>query len=97
VPYLHGWPYSAGQHGRPFSWLSHLARGVAASAKGDGDGRRTRLGRALHQERELHQERDLLGIGTATEVARNGVVRSGAHVVRVPCGASTASDGGSRT
>ena len=143
VPYPHGWSYSAGQQGRQFSWFTQLARGVAASAKGDGDVRRSRLGRALHQERTLpvsggvgrvlivstdgpfrarisaeqglpqgqeglgqrlspagEHRRELLGIGAgsrdsgdtagrlatlaATGVARNGVVRSGAYVVRVP-------------
>jgi hypothetical protein len=142
LPFLHGWSYSAGQRGRQFGWLTQLARGVAASAKGDGDGRRSRLGRALHQERALpvsggvgrvlivstdgpfrarisqeeglpqeledqgprlspagDHRRELLGIGAgsrdcgdnagrlaalaATGVARNGVVRSGAYVVRV--------------
>jgi hypothetical protein len=143
VPWLHGWSYSAGQCGLQFSWLTRLARGVAASAKGDGDVRRARLGRALHQERPLpvsggvgrvlivstegpfrariseetglpsgeeatgqrlspgrEHRRELLGVGpgsrdsgdnagrlaalAATGVARNGVVRSGAYVVRVP-------------
>lgn len=143
LPYLNGWSYSVGQRGLQFSWLTQLARGVAASAKGDGDGRRSRLGRALHQERALpisggvgrvlivstegpfrarisedrelprgeedqgqrhspggEHRRELLGIGAgsratgdsagrlatlaATGVARNGVVRSGAYVLRVP-------------
>ncbi|MEB3194811.1 MAG: phycobilisome rod-core linker polypeptide [Cyanobacteriota bacterium] len=143
VPYLHGWAYSAGQQGRQFSWLSQIARGVSASAKGDGDVRRAKLGRALHQGRALpiggslgrvvvvstegpfralisadaelprgdqgeglrqtparEHRRELLGVGAgsrnssdgagrlatlaATGVAQNGVVRSGAYVLRVP-------------
>lgn len=53
VPYLHGWDYSAGQEGRQFSWLMQLARGAAASVKGDTAGTNFRLGKALHQDRAL--------------------------------------------
>lgn len=53
VPYLHGWDYSAGQQGRQFSWLMQLARGVAASVKGDSAGTNFRLGKALHQDRAI--------------------------------------------
>ena len=53
VPYLHGWNYSAGQEGRQFSWLMQLARGAAASVKGDTAGRQFRLGKALHQNRAV--------------------------------------------
>jgi hypothetical protein len=53
VPYLHGWGYSAGQQGRQFSWLMQLARGAAASVKGDTAGTNFRLGGALHQNRAL--------------------------------------------
>ncbi|MEB3323169.1 MAG: phycobilisome rod-core linker polypeptide [Synechococcaceae cyanobacterium] len=54
VPYLHGWDYSAGQEGRQFSWLMRLARGAAASAKGDAVGSRWfSLGRALHENRPI--------------------------------------------
>ncbi|MFM8276340.1 MAG: phycobilisome rod-core linker polypeptide [Cyanobium sp.] len=53
VPYLHGWNYSAGQEGRQFSWLMQLARGAAASVKGDTAGTNFRLGRALHQNRAV--------------------------------------------
>jgi hypothetical protein len=49
VPYLHGWDYSKGQQGRQFSWLMQLARGAAASVKGDTSGNQFRLGKALHQ------------------------------------------------
>jgi len=51
VPYIHGWDYAAGHQGRQFSWLMQLARGSAASAKGDPSGTRFRLGAALHQNR----------------------------------------------
>jgi len=53
VPYLHGWDYSKGQQGRQFSWLMQLARGAAASVKGDTSGTQFRLGKALHQDRAV--------------------------------------------
>ena len=53
VPYLHGWDYSVGQQGRQFSWLMQLARGAAASVKGDTAGTSFRLGGALHQNRAV--------------------------------------------
>jgi phycoerythrin-associated linker protein len=53
VPYLHGWDYSTGQQGRQFSWLMQLARGAAASVKGDPAGTNFRLGKALHQDRAV--------------------------------------------
>jgi phycoerythrin-associated linker protein len=53
VPYLTGWDYSAGQQGRQFSWLMQLARGAAASVKGDTAGNNFRLGKALHQDRAV--------------------------------------------
>ncbi|MCS5697793.1 phycobilisome linker polypeptide [Cyanobium sp. FGCU-52] len=53
VPYLHGWDYSSGQQGRQFSWLMQLARGAAASVKGDSAGTNFRLGPALHQNRAV--------------------------------------------
>ncbi|QEY32132.1 phycobilisome linker polypeptide [Synechococcus sp. RSCCF101] len=53
VPYIHGWGYSRGQEGRQFSWLMQLARGSAASVKGDLAGTNFRLGKALHQDRAV--------------------------------------------
>ena len=53
VPYLHGWDYSVGHEGRQFSWLMQLARGAAASVKGDPSGTQFRLGKALHQDRAV--------------------------------------------
>jgi len=53
VPYLHGWNYSAGNQGRQFTYMMQLARGAAASVKGDVTGGRARLGKALHQNRAL--------------------------------------------
>jgi hypothetical protein len=51
VPYLHGWDYSVGHQGRQFSWMTQLARGVAASAKGDASGNLFRNNRTIHQNR----------------------------------------------
>jgi len=51
VPYIHGWDYTPGHQGRQFSWLMQLARGSAASVKGDPSGTRFRLGAVLHQNR----------------------------------------------
>lgn len=53
VPYLHGWDYSKGHEGRQFSWLMQLARGAAASVKGDSSGTQFRLGKALHQDKAV--------------------------------------------
>jgi phycoerythrin-associated linker protein len=53
VPYLHGWDYSAGNQGRQFSYMMQLARGAAASVKGDVTGGSARLGKAMHQNRAL--------------------------------------------
>ncbi|MCT0219578.1 phycobilisome rod-core linker polypeptide [Synechococcus sp. CS-1329] len=53
VPYLHGWDYSKGHEGRQFSWLMQLARGAAASVKGDASGTQFRLGKALHQNKAM--------------------------------------------
>jgi hypothetical protein len=53
VPFMNGWDYSIGQQGRQFSWLMQLARGAAASVKGDPAGTNFRLGKALHQDRAV--------------------------------------------
>jgi len=48
VPYLHGWDYSKGQEGLQFSWLMQLARGAAASVKGDAAGIQSKLNKVVH-------------------------------------------------
>ena len=53
MPHLHGWNYAVGHEGRQFSWLMQLARGAAASVKGDGSGTQFKLGQALHQDRPI--------------------------------------------
>ena len=53
VPHMHGWEYAVGHEGRQFSWVLQLARGAAASVKGDGSGTQFRLGAALHQNRAI--------------------------------------------
>jgi hypothetical protein len=53
VPYIHGWDYSKGQEGRQFSWLMQLARGAAASVKGDAAGVQSRLNKVVHANRAI--------------------------------------------
>ena len=53
VPYLHGWDYSKGQEGLQFSWLMQLARGAAASVKGDTAGVQSKLNKVLHLNRAV--------------------------------------------
>ena len=53
VPHMHGWGYSIGHEGRQFSYLMQLARGAAASVKGDRNGTQFKLGQALHQNRPI--------------------------------------------
>ena len=65
VPHMHGWNYAVGHEGRQFSWLMQLARGAAASVKGDGSGTQFKLGQALHQDRPI----PVAGAGAAVRVA----------------------------
>ena len=65
VPHLHGWNYAVGHEGRQFSWLMQLARGAAASVKGDGSGTQFKLGQALHQDRAI----PVAGAGSAVRLA----------------------------
>ncbi len=53
VPYLHGWDYSKGQEGLQFSWLMQLARGAAASVKGDTAGIQSKLNKVVHLNRAV--------------------------------------------
>jgi hypothetical protein len=53
VPFIHGWDYSKGQEGRQFSWLMQLARGAAASVKGDAAGVQSRLNKVVHINRAI--------------------------------------------
>jgi hypothetical protein len=53
VPYLHGWDYSKGQEGLQFSWLMQLARGAAASVKGDPAGVQSKLNKVVHLNRPV--------------------------------------------
>ena len=65
VPHMHGWNYTVGHEGRQFSYLMQLARGAAASVKGDGSGTQFKLGQALHQNRPI----PVAGAGGAVRVA----------------------------
>jgi hypothetical protein len=62
---VHGWNYAVGHEGRQFSYLMQLARGAAASVKGDGSGTQFKLGQALHQNRPI----PVSGAGAAVRVA----------------------------
>jgi hypothetical protein len=74
VPYLHGWDYTPGHEGRQFSWLMQLARGAAASARGDGTGTRWfRLGRALHRDEPIPVAG---GVGRVLIVSTEGPFRA---------------------
>jgi hypothetical protein len=74
VPYLHGWDYNPGHEGRQFSWLMQLARGAAASARGDGTGTRWfRLGRALHRDEAIPVSG---GVGRVLIVSTEGPFRA---------------------
>ncbi|MEN9495731.1 MAG: hypothetical protein RLZZ137_771 [Cyanobacteriota bacterium] len=65
APHMHGWNYSIGHQGRQFSWVLQLARGAAASVKGDGSGTQFQLGGALHQNRPI----PVRGAGSAARYA----------------------------
>jgi hypothetical protein len=65
VPHMHGWNYNIGHEGRQFSWALQLARGAAASVKGDGSGTQFKLGGALHQNRAI----PLAGGGSVVRVS----------------------------
>ncbi|MCP9915581.1 phycobilisome rod-core linker polypeptide [Cyanobium sp. ATX 6F1] len=89
VPYIHGWDYSAGLEGRQFSWLMQLARGAAASVKGDVAGTRFRLGGALHQNRAVPVVSPSASEGPFRSVVSTGAAASdasvaGAHTARGP-------------
>ena len=53
MPYLHGWSYSTGQQGLQFSYMLQLARGTAASVKGDITKNQSRLNPSVHAELPL--------------------------------------------
>ncbi|MCP9848627.1 phycobilisome rod-core linker polypeptide [Cyanobium sp. Morenito 9A2] len=89
VPYIHGWDYSAGLEGRQFSWLMQLARGAAASVKGDAAGTRFRLGGALHQNRAMPVVSPSASEGPFRSVVSSGLAAGdinvgGAHALRSP-------------
>ncbi|WP_411871763.1 phycobilisome rod-core linker polypeptide [Vulcanococcus limneticus] len=77
VPYLHGWSYSAGQHGLQFSYLLQLARGASASIKGDIVKNQSRLNPAIHAERPLPVVAPGSKAGGFRSVTSDGVTRQG--------------------
>ena len=77
VPYLHGWSYSTGQQGLQFSNLLQLARGAAASIKGDIAKNQSRLNPAIHAERPMPVVAPGSRAGGFRSVTSDGVTRQG--------------------
>ena len=82
VPHLHGWSYSVGHEGRQFSYLMQLARGAAASVKGDRNGTKFKLGQALHQNRPI----PVSGAGSAVRVSYAHISTDGPFSASVSSG-----------
>jgi len=82
VPHLHGWNYSVGHEGRQFSYLMQLARGAAASVKGDRNGTQFKLGQALHQNRPI----PVSGAGSAVRVSYAHISTDGPFSAAVSSG-----------
>ncbi len=77
VPYLHGWNYSVGQQGLQFSYMLQLARGAAASIKGDIAKNQSRLNPAVHAERPVPVVAPGSRAGVFRSVTADGVTRQG--------------------
>jgi len=77
VPYLHGWNYSVGQQGLQFSYMMQLARGAAASVKGDTTGNQSRLNPSVHAELPLPVVSPNAKGSLFRKVAADGVTRQG--------------------
>jgi len=77
VPYLHGWSYSVGQQGLQFSYMMQLARGAAASVKGDTTGNQSRLNPSVHAELPLPVVSPNAKGSLFRKVAADGVTRQG--------------------
>jgi len=77
VPYLHGWNYSTGQQGLQFSYMLQLARGAAASVKGDITKNQSRLNPSVHAELPLPVVSPNAKGNVFRKVATDGVTRQG--------------------
>jgi phycoerythrin-associated linker protein len=77
VPYLHGWNYSVGQQGLQFSYMLQLARGAAASVKGDILKNQSRLNPAVHAEQPMPVVAPGSKAAGFRKVASDGVTRQG--------------------
>jgi phycoerythrin-associated linker protein len=77
VPYLHGWNYSVGQQGLQFSYMLQLARGAAASVKGDIVKNQSRLNPSVHAELPLPVVSPNAKGSVFRKVTTDGVTRQG--------------------
>jgi phycoerythrin-associated linker protein len=77
VPYLHGWNYSVGQQGLQFSYMLQLARGAAASVKGNILKNQSRLNPAVHAEQPMPVVAPGSKAAGFRKVASDGVTRQG--------------------
>ena len=77
VPYLHGWNYSVGQQGLQFSYMLQLARGAAASVKGDIVKNQSRLNPSVHAELPLPGVSPNAKGSVFRKVTTDGVTRQG--------------------
>jgi phycoerythrin-associated linker protein len=77
VPYLHGWNYSTGQQGLQFSYMLQLARGAAASVKGDITKNQSRLNPSVHAEMPVPVVSPNAKGNVFRKVATDGVTRQG--------------------
>ena len=77
VPYLHGWNYSVGQQSLQFSYMMQLARGAAASVKGDTTKTQSRLNPSVHAELPLPVVSPNAKGSLFRKVGADGVTRQG--------------------
>jgi len=77
VPYLHGWDYSVGQQGLQFSYMLQLARGAAASVKGDILKTQSRLNPSVHAAAPLPVVSPNAKGSVFRKVSSDGVTRQG--------------------
>jgi phycoerythrin-associated linker protein len=77
VPYLHGWDYSVGQQGLQFSYMLQLARGAAASIRGDIMKQQSRLNPSIHAELPIPVVSPNAKGAAFRKVTNDGITRQG--------------------
>nr|AUG32604.1 phycobilisome linker polypeptide [Paulinella longichromatophora] len=77
VPYLHGWDYSIGQQGLQFSYMLQLARGAAASIRGDIMKEQSRLNPSVHAELPIPVVSPNAKGSAFRKVTNDGITRQG--------------------